>query len=138
MLGLAISPKLPSRRQQSDHVETKEFVIGVSLFLVNLLLYCVTTMLINIVLSKFHMSAFEVTYQFSAPLVLISYLGMRKSVPADYDFLSIPRKIFWPLMGRCFCGFLTDVTMFLAFVYTAYSKAFCVHMMAPFISPFIA
>jgi drug/metabolite transporter (DMT)-like permease len=44
----------------------------------------------------------------------------------------------WPLIGRCTFGFLSDLTMFMAFVYTAYSKAFCVHMMAPFFSPFIA
>ena len=33
---------------------------------------------------------------------------------------------------------MTDVTMFMAFIYTAYSKAFCVHKMAPFLSPFAA
>ena len=60
---------------------TREFLIGVSMFLVSLLLYCVNTMLIKIVLSKFRISGYEVTYQFSAPLVLIAYIGMRKMAP---------------------------------------------------------
>ncbi|MFN9908823.1 MAG: hypothetical protein ACK56F_22305, partial [bacterium] len=69
---------------------------------------------------------------------MISFLGIRKSAPAGTDFLKIPKEMFWPLIGRCTCGFLSDLTMFMAFTYTAYSKAFCIHMMAPFFSPFIA
>lgn len=108
------------------------------MFIVSLLLYCGNTMLIKLVISKYHITGTEITYQFSAPLVLVSYLGMRKMTPAGTDFLNVPREMFWVLLGRCITGFLTDVTMFMAFMYTAYSKAFCIHKMAPFLSPFAA
>lgn len=103
-----------------------------------MVLYCVTTLLIKVALKKFSMDGFEMTYQFSAPLVLVSYIGMKKSNPKEKDWLEIPRDMFWPLMGRCILGFLNDVTMFMSFMYTAYSKAFCIRMMGPFLSPFVA
>lgn len=52
--------------------------------------------------------------------------------------MEIPRNMFWPLVGRCTCGFLSDVTLYLAFTYTSYSKAFCIHKMESLFSPFIA
>ena len=89
-------------------------------------------------LKKFHLTAFELSYQFMAPLVLISYIGIKRSAPKETDFLDIPRNMFWPLVGRCTCGFLSDVTLYLAFTYTSYSKAFCIHKMESLFSPFIA
>ena len=108
------------------------------LFFFNLLIFCVTACLIKIVLEKFQVSAFEVIYHYSAPLILLSYLTVRWTTPKDVDFLEIPENMFWPLMMRCIAGFMTDVTMFMAFQYTAYSKAYCIHMMSPFISPFLS
>lgn len=63
---------------------------------------------------------------------------MKRSVGKEFDFLDIPRNMFWPLLARCICGFLSDVTLYLAFTYTSYSKAFCVHKLESLFSPFIA
>ena len=103
-----------------------------------MLMFCVTTVIIKIVLEKFQISAFEVIYHYSAPLIVVSYITVRFTAPAGTDFLEIPKPMFWPLIARCTCGFLTDVTMFMSFQYTAYSKAFCIHMMSPFFAPFLS
>jgi drug/metabolite transporter (DMT)-like permease len=115
-----------------------EMIKGVTLFIVCLALYCLQMLIVKIFMQKFHISAFEVTYQFCAPLVLFSYIGIKMTAPKSTDFLNIPRDMFWPLLGRCTCGFLTEVTIFLAFTYTSYSKAFCIHKMESLFSPFIA
>lgn len=112
-----ISRQLPGKR---------EVAVGITLFVLNLLLYCLNTVLVRIVLEKFRLSAFEVTYLFSFPLIPIAYIGFRSSAPKTADFLRIPRDLFWPFLGRCVCGFLSDVTLFLAFTYTAYGTAIAV------------
>jgi drug/metabolite transporter (DMT)-like permease len=129
-------------RRQLDPLQKpptyNEIVKGLLLFMACLVLFCIQTLVVKITLTKFQITAFELAYQFCTPLVLISYLTMKRSVPKDFDFLQIPRKMFWPLLGRCMCGFLSDVTLYLAFTYTSYSKAFCVHKMESLFSPFIA
>jgi drug/metabolite transporter (DMT)-like permease len=96
------------------------------------------TFLIKIVIVKYHLSAFEITYSFCAPLVFVSYIGVKLTAPKSIDILDIPKDMFWPLMGRCITGFLTDVILFLAFTYTSYSKAFAVNKTESLFSPFIA
>lgn len=46
--------------------------------------------------------------------------------------------MFWAFIGRCFCGFLSDVTLFLAFSYTAFGRAICVGKLETVFQPFIA
>jgi len=96
------------------------------------------TFLCKIVIFKFHLSAFEITYSFCAPLVPLSFIGVKFIAPKSVDVLDIPKNMFWPLVGRSITGFLTDVILFLAFTYTSYSKAFAVNKTESLFSPFIA
>ena len=95
-------------------------------------------MLIKVIIVKYRLEGFEVTYFLAAPLIPISYLGYKHTAQVGFDLLHIPPEIFWPFLGRCICGFLSDLTLFTAFKYTDYGKAFCVGKLETLFAPFIA
>lgn len=115
-----------------------EIIKGVLLLLTSLALFVVMTFMCKLVLVKFHLSAFEVTYTFCAPLIFLSYIGVKLIAPKETDILNIPKDKLLPLLGRSITGFLTDVILFLAFTYTSYSKAFAINKTESLFSPFIA
>lgn len=88
-------------------------------------------------LDRFGLTAFEVTYMVSAPLLPIGYLEF-KTTASGSDLFGVPNELIWILLGRCLCGFLSDVTLYTAFTHTAYSRAFCLSKLDTLLFPFIA
>lgn len=116
----------------------KEVVAGSLLFTLNLVLYCANTMLIRVVLMKYRLQASELTYLISAPLIPLAYLGMKTTAPENTDLLSIPRDLFWAFLGRCVCGFLSDVLLFTAFQKAGYARAFSIGKLETVLAPIVA
>jgi drug/metabolite transporter (DMT)-like permease len=144
LFGLSVLSSPASNRKVIEGTPVKkeatvtEVITGITLLLFSLTLFVVMTFLCKFVIVKFHLSAFEITYSFCAPLVPISFIGVKFIAPKSVDVLEIPKNMFWPLVGRCITGFLTDVILFLAFTYTSYSKAFAINKTESLFSPFIA
>ena len=86
---------------------------------------------------QFGLSALKAVYLVSVPMLPISYLGLKVNAPGS-DLLAVPPELQWSLLGRCLCGFLSDVTLYTAFTYTAYSRAFCLSKLDTLLFPLAA
>ena len=54
------------------------------------------------------------------------------------DIFNIAKGAQFDLAAKAVWGFLSDILLFIAFKYTAYSKAFCLFFTCPLMCPFLA
>lgn len=112
-------------------------LLGGAFFFVSLVIYCVNTFLVKQLIDRFGLTALEATYMVSAPLLPVGYLVFKTTAPGN-DLLAVPNELVWVVLGRCICGFLSDVTLYTAFTHTAYSRAFSLSKLDTLFFPFIA
>ena len=75
------------------------------------------------------------TYLFSGPLVIISFIGY---LQAKGTAGKVPKELYWFLICRCLAGLASDLALFTAFHYIEYSKAFVVGKLETVIAPIIS
>ena len=105
------------------------------LFSVSIALYSVYALMIKVMMQKFTMNAPELTYYVSLLMVVALCFSAKLY---QQDIFNIAKGAQFDLFCRALWGFFSDILLFLAFKYTAYSKAFCLFFTCPLIAPFIA
>ena len=77
----------------------------------------------------------ELTYYVSLMMVVLLSLSAKFY---KKDIFAIAKRAQFDLFCRALWGFFSDVLLFVAFQYTAYSKAFCLFFTCPLMCPFLA
>ena len=109
-------------------------ILGLGLFTFSIGLYSVYCMLIKIMLTSYSLTVPELTYYISLVLVVMFYLFARQQ---KVDILNIPKEAQKDLLLRCIFGVLSDVSLFIAFEFTSFSKAFCLFFTNTLMAPFL-
>ena len=60
------------------------------------------------------------------------------NVLGPVDLLDIDPSVYWPLTGRVFFGFCSDIFVFLAYSYISFSKTTCTFFTNTLMIPFFA
>ena len=81
------------------------------------------------------MTVSECVFHVSTLLVALNYIYSKF---IKVDIFVVPKAVQYPLLLRCIHGFLSDVFLFVAFMYTSYSKAFCLFFLNTLMCPFLA
>ena len=108
---------------------------GMAVFGFGVCLYSLSAVLIKIQMQAYDITAQELLYWISLFVLLCFYLSARAH---HQDILSIPSNMQFPLFMRVLLGFTSDVFLFLAFMYTSYSKAICIFFTNPLMIPLFA
>ena len=133
-----MSPVVSPRRLKDDQEQAAslgEITKGLVLFSVSIALYSVYALMIKVMMQKFTMNAPELTYYVSLLMVVTLCFSAKLY---QQDIFNIAKGAQFDLFCRALWGFFSDILLFLAFKYTAYSKAFCLFFTCPLIAPFIA
>lgn len=83
-------------------------------------------------MKAYDVTAQELLYYVSVIVVILFWISSRLNkvevkeggvtVMKTVDLLDIPRNVYFALSMRTFTGFLSDIFVFLSYVYTSYSK----------------
>lgn len=100
-----------------------------------MVIFSFNTMLIKRTITKFKISAFELTYYQS--LVCLAFMSVNMQCYGK-NLRSIPNNLYSNMLKRVFFGVITDVMINLSFEYTNYSKAVCILFLNTLMIPFFA
>ena len=115
-------------------------------FVVALIFYSVQTLCIKITMQKYGVTAQELLYYVSLIMTILFFISSRLNSVKDekgkvmgpVDLLDIEPTVYWPLAGRVFFGFCSDIFVFLAYNYMSFAKTTCTFFTNTLMIPFFA
>lgn len=102
----------------------KEKALGIVLMVIETVQFSLQGVAIKAVLLKYHASSPEVIYYMSIVGLIYFYSASRHAGQDIYG--NIPKDMRWWLFARVFFGCVQDIFVYVAFMFTSYSKANCI------------
>lgn len=125
-------PSPPSSKPDTNNNSSP---LGILMFMIACTTFTLTTIGYKQATAKFGISQFETIYYAQLVNMVCQYICVRVT---QTDFMDVPKDCVSTLMQRSVIGYLADIPLFVAQMFTSYSKSFVVLFTNTLMIPFFA
>ena len=121
--------------EEQQELTTKQKAFGIVLMTIGCIHFSIQGMFIKVVINEFSLQSTEILYYMSVVGIIFFNFTIKYN---NKDALDIQPELRWWVFYRVFFGCVQDICLYIAFMFTNYSKAYCIFFGNTLLIPFFA